>query len=252
VFTDSAPFDASFQLTSAGHSVDSAALARAHAMLKLLCLRREKADVELGMPPKRETRVLCPLSQQQTQLYRALLLRHSDVIDAHTQDADVAGAGGVDAHAAARKGDLRRLQNLCMQLRLVCGHPEMLLDDEHAPQDDAPAPSLPEFVAASGKLKVLDRLLARLKPAGNRVVIFSQARSTVAADTCLFACAAWLTHVCFSACAVHADAGHFRGVCGRARLRLHAPGRQHLPRAPRRQHDAGARAACCCVLLHMR
>jgi SWI/SNF-related matrix-associated actin-dependent regulator of chromatin subfamily A member 5 len=165
VFTDAAPFDASFTLTSTVHEMDSATLARAHAMLRVLCVRREKADVDLGVPPKVETHVRCPLSALQTRLYRAILLRHSDVIDA------MAAGGAAFVPCAA---DLRKLQNACMQLRLVCGHP-LLVDTGGAEAEaEERGMQLREFIDASGKLKVLDRLLSRLKASGHRVVIFSQ------------------------------------------------------------------------------
>ena len=46
--------------------VDVARLEAAHHMLGPLCLRRLKAEVELGLPPLVETRILCPLSRMQT------------------------------------------------------------------------------------------------------------------------------------------------------------------------------------------
>jgi SWI/SNF-related matrix-associated actin-dependent regulator of chromatin subfamily A member 5 len=163
IFEKSDPFEACFNITGAVHSMDAAALARAHAMLGVLCLRREKKDVDLGVPPKLETRVMCPLSAGQTAIYRAILMRHSHILDALAPD-----AAGSSAAPPAKKMDLKKLQNLCMQLRRVCGHPS-LLDTE----DDTDVPA-EAFIAASGKLKVLDRLLSKLKAGGHRVVIFSQ------------------------------------------------------------------------------
>ena len=165
VFTDATPFDDAFDLNVAkGKSakVDPKALRDAHRMLRPLCLRREKADVELSLTPKVETRVGCPLSGPQTALYRAFLLRHSALIDQLTSS---------DPHTAALKrvGDLKQLRNLVMQLRMICGHPHLL--DAGCPDDEPP---FGETVAASGKLKVLDRLMQRLHAGGHRVVLFSQ------------------------------------------------------------------------------
>jgi SWI/SNF-related matrix-associated actin-dependent regulator of chromatin subfamily A member 5 len=167
VFTDSTPFDEAFNLNVAkGKSakVDPAKLRDAYRMLRPLCLRREKADVELSLTAKVETRVGCPLSAPQTALYRAFLMRHSAIIDQLTSS---------DPHTAALKrvGDLKLLRNLVMQLRMICGHPYLL--DAGCPADDY-EPPLAEFVAASGKLKVLDRLMQRLHAGGHRVVLFSQ------------------------------------------------------------------------------
>jgi SWI/SNF-related matrix-associated actin-dependent regulator of chromatin subfamily A member 5 len=163
IFTDATPFDDAFQLHATGRRVDSAALARAHAMLNLLCLRREKATVERTLPPKVETCVTVPLAPAQAALYKALLLRHASVIDAHT-------AAGVAA-AGRSVGDMRVLQYLVMQLRLVCDHPSLLARTR---DEEAPEPTPAELVAASGKLCVLERLLERLHAGGHRVVIFTQ------------------------------------------------------------------------------
>ncbi len=134
-------------------------------MLRVLCLRRDKGSVELALPPKLELQVSCPLSAQQTALYRALLLRHAAVIDAHTQ-AGLAAAG-------RSIGDIKILKMLCMQLRHVCGHPSLLWRTEDADAPEASA-DMEQHVAASGKLAVLDRLLARLRAGGHRVVLFTQ------------------------------------------------------------------------------
>ena len=159
-FTDARPFDAAFDLCSQRHTVDSAALASARNMLRPLWLRREKKDVELALPPKTETLVHCPLSAAQTALYRAALLRNAEALD---------GCG-------ASVGAIKKMNHLCMQLRLLCGHPLLITEESEfealgLAEEEAPVEAL---IAASGKLGVLDRLLQRLRGSGNRVVIFSQ------------------------------------------------------------------------------
>ena len=54
--------------------------------------------------------------------------------------------------------------------REVCDHPYLFPDAE----DDPDETSLEELVGASGKLRVLDRLLVKLHRAGHRVALFSQ------------------------------------------------------------------------------
>ena len=73
VFSTSQPFDDAFNLTL--NKVDNAVLAQAHALLKVMMLRRLKATVEQKLPPKIETKVLCPLSNTQIWWYKALLVK---------------------------------------------------------------------------------------------------------------------------------------------------------------------------------
>ena len=168
VFTDSAPFDDAFRIGGKVHSVDSQALSRAHVLLKPFCLRRTKSEVEVHLPPKVETRVMCPLSEAQTFWYRRLLLKDSALLERVEKVVD--GAGGEEKEQrTSQNGDWRRLQNLVMQLRMCCNHP--FLFPGASPADLVNAD---ELAAQSGKLKVLDRLLSRLKASGHRVVLFSQ------------------------------------------------------------------------------
>ena len=57
-----------------------------------------------------------------------------------------------------------------MQLRKCCDHPYLFPDAEEDPNSTP----IEELVAASGKLRVLDRLLLKLHANGHRVVLFSQ------------------------------------------------------------------------------
>ena len=57
-----------------------------------------------------------------------------------------------------------------MQLRKCCDHPFLFAGAEEDPDET----SLEELVSASGKLRVLDRLLVKLHKGGHRVVLFSQ------------------------------------------------------------------------------
>ena len=56
-----------------------------------------------------------------------------------------------------------------------CDHPFLFDGAEEDPDET----SLEELVGASGKLRVLDRLLLKLKAKGHRVVLFSQFASMV-------------------------------------------------------------------------
>jgi SWI/SNF-related matrix-associated actin-dependent regulator of chromatin subfamily A member 5 len=78
IFTDSTPFDKAFNLAT--NEVDNQQLVRAHYLSKLLILRRTKANINMVLPPKLETRVNCPLSEMQLFWYKRLLLRNSAVM----------------------------------------------------------------------------------------------------------------------------------------------------------------------------
>ena len=51
-----------------------------HKILQLLVLRRKKIQVDLALPPKKEFRLLCPLSRQQTFWYKRILLMNAHVL----------------------------------------------------------------------------------------------------------------------------------------------------------------------------
>merc|ERR1712091_220586 len=63
----------------------------------------------------------------------------------------------------------RSLMNSAMQLRKVCIHPYLFLQDSiYEPEDPT------ELIRASGKFELLDRILPKLKASGHRVLLFSQ------------------------------------------------------------------------------
>ncbi len=61
----------------------------------------------------------------------------------------------------------KNLNNSLMQLRKVCNHPYLHLDDRSGFTDR-------DLVRTSGKFELLDRILPKLKMTGHRVLIFSQ------------------------------------------------------------------------------
>lgn len=77
-----------------------------HKVLRPFLLRRLKADVEKGLPPKHEHIVKCRLSKRQRQLYEDFMAR-SDVVE--------------NLHS----GDFFKVMNVLMQLRKVCNHPDL-------------------------------------------------------------------------------------------------------------------------------
>lgn len=106
-----------------------------------------------SLPKKEERVVLCPLSPLQRRLYQILQ---------DTSKSIATGNGGLAFRPLS-------LSNLQMQLRKVCNHPFLVLQE--AFDYDSLEPYL---ISGCGKLVVLDRILARLKKLGRRCLIFSQ------------------------------------------------------------------------------
>ena len=116
-------------------------------------IRRLKADVEKDLPAKTETILFTALAPIQRDVYKQCLLREISTVQGSA--------------AANSRGPLL---NLVMQLRKCCNHPYLFPHVE-----DRSLPALGEhLVDACGKLKVLDKLLARLKERNHRVLVFSQ------------------------------------------------------------------------------
>ena len=192
LFGSAEHFDAAFDISGSGntnhqsqrHRVDADILGAAHKLASVFMLRRVKAEVEKRIPPKVEKKVICPLTAAQRVWYRRMLLKDRDVLseiedDLGAQDGDDDTAALAAAATTHHKRGWQRLQMLLMQLRKVCNHPFLIdgaeaeaagcadLADQQMTIDES-------IVEQSGKLRVLDRLLQRLRSRGHRVVIFSQ------------------------------------------------------------------------------
>ena len=77
---------------------------------------------------------------------------------------------GRSANAGKQTG---RLKSVMMELRKCCNHP-FLIDEQEWPVTQDPKQFLHELVQASGKLALIDSMLARMKERGHRVLIYSQ------------------------------------------------------------------------------
>ena len=70
-----------------------------------------------------------------------------------------------------RKAPLGTLNNMLMQMRNNCNHPDLITSKF----DNSPTyPPAEELVKQCGKLQLLDRLLTALKAKGHKILIFSQ------------------------------------------------------------------------------
>ena len=128
-------------------------ISQLHKILRPFMLRRLKADVAKGLPPKTETILMVGMSKMQKQLYKKLLLRD------------------LDSFTGKISGKNRTaVLNIVMQLRKCCGHPYLFEGVEDRTLD----PLGEHLVDNCGKLNMVDKLLKRLKERGNRVLIFTQ------------------------------------------------------------------------------
>jgi SWI/SNF-related matrix-associated actin-dependent regulator of chromatin subfamily A member 5 len=176
IFASSERFDSCFQVSGANMRFDRSLLLKVHTLLKPFMLRRTKLEVEKTVPPKVETKIMCPLSNIQAMWYKQLLLNENSLLQTSASDSakelsssnSSSLVGGVSSNGSNAQ-QWRRLKMLFMQLRKVSIHPflfdEADLDIEVT--DDS-------IISASGKMEVLDLLLKKLHAARHRVVLFSQ------------------------------------------------------------------------------
>lgn len=130
-----------------------------HEILRPFLLRRIKKDVLIKMPPKKEIVIYCHLSSLQRDYY-------SRVMDNTIRDTLIS----MKIEGASTLSQ----SNQTMNLRKVCNHPFLFGEpqDERGVYLGDAKPHL--LVMASGKFKLLERMLPKLKADGHKVLIFSQ------------------------------------------------------------------------------
>jgi SWI/SNF-related matrix-associated actin-dependent regulator of chromatin subfamily A member 5 len=160
VFGSSGAFDEWFNLAADGQDENAKAevVRQLHRVLRPFMLRRLKSEVAKTLPPKTETMLYCGFSKVQKDLYRGLLMRNIAP--------SMTGAGG---------GDKMRLANLVMHLRKACCHPYLF----EGVEDRSADPMGEHLVQNCAKLKLMDKLLARLKERGSRCLIFTQFKTVL-------------------------------------------------------------------------
>ncbi|KAG5495143.1 hypothetical protein JKF63_02197 [Porcisia hertigi] len=152
LFSDSESFDTWFDTVSGQQ--DANVMSNLHKILAPLMIRRLKADVNTGIPPKKEIYVSCQLSKKQREWYMNVLAK----------DAEVLNKAG---------GSVASLTNIMMSLRKVINHPYLMDGGEEGP----PFITDEKLVRNSGKMIILDKLLHRLRldvEGKHKVLIFSQ------------------------------------------------------------------------------
>ncbi|KAJ3220341.1 hypothetical protein HDU67_000008 [Dinochytrium kinnereticum] len=145
-------------------------VAQLHRVLRPFLLRRIKADVEKSLLPKKRTNLYVGMSAMQRKWYQKILEKDIDAVNG--------SLGG------KKTGGKTRLLNIVMQLRKCCNHPYLFDGAEPGP----PYTTDQHIIDNAGKMAILDRLLARLKANGSRVLLFSQMSRMldILEDYCVF------------------------------------------------------------------
>jgi SWI/SNF-related matrix-associated actin-dependent regulator of chromatin subfamily A member 5 len=152
IFSSADQFDEWFDLETDDADAKQEMISQLHKVLRPFMLRRLKADVAKGLPPKTETLVMVGMSSMQKRLYKQLLLRD------------------IDSITSTNNSNRTAVLNIVMQLRKCCGHPYLFEGVEDRTLD----PLGEHLVENCGKLFMVDKLLKRLKERGSRVLIFTQ------------------------------------------------------------------------------
>ncbi|KAJ2863608.1 ATP-dependent DNA helicase Hrp3, partial [Coemansia asiatica] len=140
---------------AAGDTEQESKIADLHRRLKPYMLRRLKKDVEKSLPHRTEQILRVELSGMQVHYYKNILTRNYAVLNRNAT-----GSGQMS------------LLNIMAELKKASNHPYLFPNAEQASvsKDDV----LRGLVNHSGKMVLLDKLLAKLKTGGHRVLIFSQ------------------------------------------------------------------------------
>ena len=126
VFNSSEDFDEWFNTNNAFG--DENLIQRLHGVLKPFLLRRLKSEVEKSLLPKKEVKIFFGLTKMQREWYTKILMKDIDIVN---------GAG---------KQEKMRLQNILMQLRKCCNHPNLF----------EPRPTLSPFVMTDTRISTPD------------------------------------------------------------------------------------------------
>ncbi|XP_071708514.1 ATP-dependent DNA helicase DDM1 [Rutidosis leptorrhynchoides] len=132
-------------------------VAKLHAILRPFLLRRMKEDVEYMLPRKKEIILYATLTEHQRNFQEHLVNKS---LEAYLREKVDTGRG--------TKG---QLNNLMIQLRKNCNHPDLL---EAAFEGSCFYPPLEQLVGQCGKFQLLERLLEKLFARKHKVLIFSQ------------------------------------------------------------------------------
>ena len=126
-------------------------------------LRRLKTDVAKDLPPKIESDVFCPLTPEQTALYKGF---------GESEEAKRAVSDIVEKGDSSSPAILAAL----ISLRKICNHPDLLYLPKNGGRQRVVEP-IPGYESRSGKLEALGELLEECREGGHRALIFCQLTS---------------------------------------------------------------------------
>ncbi|VAH98600.1 unnamed protein product [Triticum turgidum subsp. durum] len=135
-------------------------VSKLHAILRPFLLRRMKEDVEHMLPRKKEIIIYANMTEHQKQIQNHLVERTFD--NYLHENTDI---------VLRRPGIKTKLNNLLIQLRKNCGHPDLL---DAAFDTSYFYPPVEKLLEQCGKFQLLDRLLDALLKRNHKVLIFSQ------------------------------------------------------------------------------
>ncbi|CAN6309562.1 unnamed protein product [Urochloa humidicola] len=135
-------------------------VSKLHAILRPFLLRRMKEDVEQMLPRKKEIIIYANMTGHQKRIQDHLVEKTFDVY--LNEESDI---------VLRRPGIKAKLNNLLIQLRKNCGHPDLL---EAAFGTTSLYPPVDKLLEQCGKFQLLDRLLTSLLARKHKVLIFSQ------------------------------------------------------------------------------
>ncbi|ODV91865.1 hypothetical protein CANCADRAFT_20180, partial [Tortispora caseinolytica NRRL Y-17796] len=180
IFPDLALFQSWFDFSGPDSSIavdaSSDLIQSLHSILKPFVLRRVKSAVERDVPAKREYVLYAPLTDQQRNLYNAILdgnirdvlkAKLEQMVTEYVDDGKDSSITDINATVKAEMAT-KRLQNRVMQLRLACNSPHLFISP-WLEKDPAGA-----ILNQSGKIQVLDSLVMKLLADNHKVLIFSQ------------------------------------------------------------------------------
>lgn len=129
-----------------------------HISIAPYILRRTKEKVESDLPPKTEKIIRVELSDVQLEYYKNILTRNYAALNEHNT------------------GQKSSLLNIVMELKKVSNHPYMFpgAEEKVLAGSTRREDQIKGLIASSGKMMLLDQLLAKLKKDNHRVLIFSQ------------------------------------------------------------------------------
>ncbi len=143
-----------------GDLKDSEQVQKLHDQLGPYILRRHKEDVDTTIPLKEETVLEVELSTTQKTYYRAIMERNREFLSRGTSS----------------KSNVPKLNNIFMQIRKVCNHPFLILgvEEKLATEKKVELGNLDMLINSCSKLVLVDKLLAKLREGGHKVLMFSQ------------------------------------------------------------------------------